>query len=356
MGHGCTDEARISLVVAWDGLPFYATKCLQLLGRSRRFSLSVIGTEPSRPPVEIDHDLELQVSWVCREGSIDWRALGLMVPAMFCYSGWSNSQFRRLAREVKRSGGKTVMMADNCRRNDWRQLIGACVFKRRFLPHADFLFVPGEDGAELMRYFGVPDGRIHRGLYGADPEIFRPGPAHAERPIDFLFVGQFIDRKGIREIAQAVRELGRLSLRYRVVAVGAGPLRSILTESGIEAIPYASSDEIARYMRSARFLVLPSRSENWGVVVHEASLSGCGLILSDRVGSRRDLLCDANGFVFDAGCATSLAQTMATALSRGSAWSACCLATSLSLGARFGPCRFVRSLEAMAAQIAARVN
>jgi glycosyltransferase involved in cell wall biosynthesis len=40
-------------------------------------------------------------------------------------------------------------------------------------------------------------------------------------------------------------------------------------------------------------------SENWGVVVHEATLSGCALLLSDRVGAKEDLANDKNAVFFD---------------------------------------------------------
>ena len=53
-------------------------------------------------------------------------------------------------------------------------------------------------------------------------------------------------------------------------------------------------------MREARFLVLPTYSDHWPLVVNEATLCGCGLILSDIVGnipelsnSKNTLLCKA---------------------------------------------------------------
>ena len=52
-------------------------------------------------------------------------------------------------------------------------------------------------------------------------------------------------------------------------------------------------------MRNSRFLVLPSFMDHWPLVVSEASLSGCGLILSNKVGNAPEFVTAKNGFSFN---------------------------------------------------------
>lgn len=63
----------------------------------------------------------------------------------------------------------------------------------------------------------------------------------------------------------------------------------------------ASEEELARHYVEADVFALLSRQETWGVVVNEAAASGLPLVLSERVGAARDLVCEGeNGFVVPA--------------------------------------------------------
>ena len=76
---------------------------------------------------------------------------------------------------------------------------------------------------------------------------------------------------------------------------------------------FGSPVEVAAEMRRSRFFLLPSREEHWGVVVHEAALSGCGLILSDSVGSAPDFISNSSGFMHMAKDSESIASALLSA-------------------------------------------
>ena len=60
-----------------------------------------------------------------------------------------------------------------------------------------------------------------------------------------------------------------------------------------------SPEQLPAIYRRARAFILASKEEHWGLVVHEAALSGCYLMLSNRVGAAEDLLREKNGGKFD---------------------------------------------------------
>ena len=104
---------------------------------------------------------------------------------------------------------------------------------------------------------------------------------------------------------------------------GEGSLRASLEEEAkslgifarVRFLGFVNQSALPRVYRSADLFVLPSDYEAFGVVVNEAMLCGCPVIVSDRVGARFDLLQEGEtGFVFPAGDVGSLARILKAVL------------------------------------------
>jgi glycosyltransferase involved in cell wall biosynthesis len=340
----CARRPRVC--VGWKGLPFYALRSVKACVNLPCWDLSVVVLQPEWSP-EAQQELQLPVHTLHVDQPTCWHDVGLPVPDLFIHTGWCHPSFNSLARQVRKRGGAVVGMVDNSWNGTLRQVAGAIVFRLGLRARYKIMLVPGESGVRLMRYFGYPRARVLTGLYGADPTVFTPGPALDKRPKQFLYVGQLIKRKDPELAIRVFQNLGLAGQGWRFLLVGAGPLAEPLSKSaprGVEFAPKASSPAVAEYMASSRFLVLPSMEENWGVVVHEAALCGCGLILSDRVGARHDLVGERNGFVFRAGDGVSLSA----AISRASSLSATELEgvfqDSVTRAREFGPSRWKDNL------------
>ena len=93
---------------------------------------------------------------------------------------------------------------------------------------------------------------------------------------------------------------------------GSGPLRNkIPTGEGIAVHDFMQPEQLAEIYRQSRCFALPSIREHWGVVVHEAALSGCVMLLSDCIGAGADfLLTGRNGFSFRPKSVESIASAM----------------------------------------------
>ncbi len=331
------DDFTMRVAVAWHGLPYYGARLMRPVVSKLRERIAIIATQGPRSPQEIEAALGTSICIAPEDPRLRWNQLGLQVPHLFFHSGWAYPNFRSLAREVKRQGGTVVTMVDNNCKHNLRQEIGKYIFRWRYRPQVDFAMVPGASGRELMKLFGMPDGSVYTGLYGADPDTFQLGPLWSERAYHFLFVGQFISRKGLQGLVEAVRLLRSEGMDFRIAALGAGPMRAELESAEIEVHSSAEAAEVARMMQNARFLVLPSMEDHWGLVVHEAALSGCGLILSTAVGAHRDLLNARNGFICEPG---QPARAMRQALLADPAWLSACSPESRRLASAFGPQRW----------------
>jgi glycosyltransferase involved in cell wall biosynthesis len=242
-------------------------------------------------------------------------------------------------------------MIDNNKKENLRQLCGALAFRVFHRKRIDAAWVPGASGHELMRFFGLPETGIYQGVYGADPGVFPPGPRLASRPKQFVFVGQLIPRKAPDLLVRAFERFRSRSPDWRLVMIGDGPLRCSLSGESIEVVPFLPPDIIAERLRQSRFLVLPSHEEHWGLIVHEAALSGCGLILSDMVGSGPDLLTDRNGFLFRSADEAALYRTLCDAANTPEHMLDQMYEESIKVARRFGPEHFVRSFRQIAESV-----
>lgn len=333
------------VAVAWNGLPFYAARLIRAGIERVDVPVDAIGSKPSVPIEGMEEELGQPVSWIDNEKPHSWEDMGLPVPDLLIHTGWRYPGFNSLGREVRRDGGRVVSMIDNRWKNSVRQWIGAVVFRFRYRRWFDAVWVPGVSGRRLCRFFGMPDEDIYEGMYGADPEVFTKGTSLPERGKTMLFVGQLIPRKNVTQLVEAFRRFREDHPEWKLKIVGEGELAIPANEPGIEQEGFLQPEDVAQRMRGSRFLLLPSQEDHWGLVVHEAALSGCGLIVSENVGAAADLVTPENGVVHPADSVNALEGAMRAVVTKGQAWLANASEASRAVAMRFGPERWAETFE-----------
>jgi glycosyltransferase involved in cell wall biosynthesis len=286
----------VSVVVAWAGLPYYAARVVaEAIRRHPEYKFAVISSRDRASSVQAEAVLGQAVHWIQTDRATSWRELGLKPPDLFIITSWPHVAYQTLATEAKR-GGRTdvVSMVDNYLRFTLKQLAGFAYFRLKLRPLYSAMWVPGEYSRRFMRFLGVRKENIYTGLYAADHDVFEP-PEREDGRHGLLFVGQMIRRKGVDCLATAaVAFPGRLSLRM----IGAGKLEPDLRQRGLKVEPPQRPDELAQAYRDASALILPSRLDHWGVVVHEGALCGCLLLVTRQCGACADLVRHrANGYI-----------------------------------------------------------
>jgi len=337
------------IAFSWNGLPQYAARLLRGALDVVGDDCAIVGSRPTVPVDGMEQALKHAIHWVDASQPVRWRDIGLAVPPVYFQSGWAYPAFSALGREVRDNGGRVVGLSDANWRGDFRQIVlGAAAFRLRHRDHFDAVLVPGRQGKRVMRWFGMPEGRIHMGMYGADPALFSSHDPLANRPKTFLYVGQFIARKDVLGLAEAFIAFSASHPDWSLHLVGGGEQRALIpAHPRIIVDDFVQPESLAERFAAARFLVLPSRVEAWGLVVHEAALSGCGLVLSDAIGSGDDLCTALNGVRFRAGDTADLSRALARAAAFDDRRLAAAEAESLKLAAEFGPKRFGREVESL---------
>lgn len=125
----------------------------------------------------------------------------------------------------------------------------------------------------------------------------------------FVFVGELIPRKGMRQLLQACAILNDRfpHHNYRLLAIGDGEecaelariaqaenLNDVVTWIGW--VPY---ERLGAYFRSADALIFPTLEDVWGMVVLEAMAFGLPVLCSQWAGAAELIVTGANGELFD---------------------------------------------------------
>ncbi len=173
--------------------------------------------------------------------------------------------------------------------------------------------------ADVAARRGVPEGKLVVLPIGVEVPDARPFPLSA--PTYHLFVGRFVEKKGIPAIADAVRRLRADGDMTPVVFVGDGPLRPMLEAltrdvSGIELAGWLTPDAVRARMAGAWSLLVPSviaangDTEGLPSVVPEAMAQGCAVIGSDEGGIAEAIRHKVTGLLVPPGDAAALADAM----------------------------------------------
>jgi glycosyltransferase involved in cell wall biosynthesis len=171
--------------------------------------------------------------------------------------------------------------------------------------------------ADIARERGVPEDKLTVLPIGV--EI--PDKAPQRRPETHLFIGRFVEKKGIAVLIQAIRRLRAEGDRTPVVFIGDGPLRQPLEAlanevPGVTLAGWLSQDQIADRLSGAFSLLVPSviasdgDAEGLPSVIPEAMARTCPVIGSDQGGIAEALRHNVTGVLVPPGDAAALAGAM----------------------------------------------
>jgi glycosyltransferase involved in cell wall biosynthesis len=236
-------------------------------------------------------------------------------PHAMLVSSWHIGPYRHAAR---RRRGRTLRVL--CMDNQWwgrpKQRLGVAASPFMVRPAYDAAFLPGERSADFARRLGFPDERIIRGLYSCDHVRFDAVavargddlPAGA-----FVFVGRLVPEKGVDVLAEGYRRYrGSSDDPWPLLVGGAGPEAARLAGiEGVDVLGFVQPDTLPALLARSGCLVLPSRFEPWGVVVHEAAAAGLPVVCTSVAGAASRLVLDGyNGVVVPPGDPGALARAL----------------------------------------------
>ena len=194
-------------------------------------------------------------------------------------------------------------------------------------------FLPGgTPQADYLHDYGVSDDKITIAMMTVDVAEIESGVAAFRScrkdllkrlglPFDavqFLYVGRLEPHKGVSDLIAAYEKLRQNGEPPLLLIAGDGSLRGTVESatSRSDAIRYfgrVEGDRLWEAYAAADVLVVPSLFEPWGLVVNEGMAAGLPVIVTNRVGSAKDLVTpNETGLVVPVGSPDALAAAMAT--------------------------------------------
>lgn len=326
---------KICVAVLWSELPTYLTACLEVLQSRYYVDLLVIRMPTSSLSPSERHAYE-ESAFAGLQKKLMWEELGFtqaqrltslqaylgdFQPQVVLAGNWAHSPYVPLLSRLRKRGAVVVGCMDNQWRGTYKQWLMVLLRRRWLRGRFDFLWGAGDRQAQYARRLGFGADRQLHGLYICDSRLFSTVAnarfsqigRKADWPRRFLFVGRFVEQKGVGDLLQAYcLYRSRVADPWFLHCIGGGPLESLLRrETGVIVEDFRQPAELVVAFEHAGVFVLPSRYEPWGVVVHEAATAGLPLICSSECGASVELLQDGyNGFLFKSGDVAGLARLL----------------------------------------------
>lgn len=177
----------------------------------------------------------------------------------------------------------------------------------------------GRFSLEYLKSFGLPENKITISPDSIDNDFFLEeskkyikSELRKKTNIDddafiFLFVGQFIHRKGIDLLSNCIRKFKNenSNIKFFVFLVGGGKegLIKIIgnyDENLFTQVEFKQKEDLIKYYVISDCLIFPTRNDVWGMVVNESIACGLPVMVSKYAGCADDLIeNEKNGYVFD---------------------------------------------------------
>jgi glycosyltransferase involved in cell wall biosynthesis len=210
-------------------------------------------------------------------------------------------------------GVKVVISSESSSMDHNRSAIKESI-KKFIVNQANAFFCFGKSPADYLESLGVkPSDIAVRNAAVIDEEFVKTQYDLAKVKIAsdtlvrrFIYVGRLAPEKNLELMLRAFSKFRNES--WELLLVGDGPSRTSLEKLAEELdinakIHFAGGFpwyQIPEWLAKSDVLILPSKSEPWGLVVNEAMVCGMPVIVSKTCGCAEDLVRNrVNGFTFD---------------------------------------------------------
>jgi glycosyltransferase involved in cell wall biosynthesis len=186
-------------------------------------------------------------------------------------------------------------------------------FKKLAYKHIDHFITPTKLAKDTLIIEGVPSNKITVISMGINLSKFRSVKKLKNKKwLDILFIGRFVEEKGLRELIAAFLLLSKEFKSVKLTLIGSGPLESIIPNDPkiiFKSVPYHL---IHKEYAKADIFCLPSKKtvywqEQFGMVLVEAMACGLPIVTTDT-GAIKEVV--ENAGIYAKPTATSLYKNL----------------------------------------------
>ncbi len=298
----------------------YFLACVDTLAQSYDAEIHIVKL-PINKEAPFVFSLDKKISFYDRGDFTDRELISLcqkISPDFIFCAGWIDKTYLKVCKFFFEKI-PTVIVLDNHWTGSLKQQVAALASPAILLKRFSHIWIPGLFQYEYARKLGFKRGDIITGMYSADVSKFnayhhefKKGKEHSF-PKRFLFVGRYIESKGVRELWDAFFELQHEGHgEWELWCAGAGNLdNEFPVHPKIRNFGFVQPEELHALIKDTGVFVLPSHYDPWGVVVHEFAACGMPMICSNEVGAASAFVINGyNGLSFKAKDKNALKNAM----------------------------------------------
>jgi len=227
-------------------------------------------------------------------------------PDIVYISGWMDMGYLAAVRKLRKKNIPVVCGFDDIWWKTPKQRIASFLFpliKTRFFSHA---WVAGPYQYEYAKRLGFKNNEIIFNCLSADIKAFNfefnesLQKKKEKYPHRFLYVGRLELIKGADLLVKAWNNLSDQKKDWELCIIGNGSLSNdIASFSNIDLLDFMQPEILVNVISNYGCFVLPSKKEQWALVLHEFSAGGLPIICSDACGGAPlFVIHNYNGYIF----------------------------------------------------------
>tara|TARA_X000000368_G_scaffold392767_1_gene357837 strand:- start:17063 stop:18292 length:1230 start_codon:yes stop_codon:yes gene_type:complete len=234
-------------------------------------------------------------------------------------SGWDATASLIALKWCIKNNTPSIILSES-QKHDFKRSFIKEIVKRLLLKLFDSAFVGGKNQIRYLSELGFNKQKIYPGCDLVDNDYFMKNSSigHELRshyrdkyklPKKFFFTScRFIEKKNLKFLISSFAKFQKDQSSWNLVIAGDGPMKkelmSLTEELNIANkvfFPgYIQYDEIPIFYGLSSCFILPSITEQWGLVINESLASGKPVIVSNRCGSAPNLVEGKDvGYTFD---------------------------------------------------------
>lgn len=287
----------------------------EYLGKFCELSIIEILPDSTEYAWDTGYKSEFYQSFTKKDQSIETILEGIQ-PDKVYVCGWSEKIYFDAVKWAKNNKTTVVGISDS-RWEDKKRNFVLELIKSFLVKKFDAFLVAGSESEAYLRKLRFKK-RIDRPWDIVDNDYFKQGVQKEDStfykqhslPKDYIFINaRYIEKKNHLTVINAYAAIKKtIGIDLPVVMIGNGDLKVQLLEQiahhklsdVFHVLDFVQYEELPFFYKNAKFLMLPSLSDQWGLVVNEALASGLPVLVTKKCGAYKDLVLeDKNGFGFE---------------------------------------------------------
>lgn len=292
---------------------FYKVNLYNEIAKSKDISVWFIGNETNEnrasdfvsPEINFDHYFinkgNFQNRNKIRSSFKLIKKLFIQNPIEVIIGGWDNVEFWMVILLLNRNYISLVLESSflESKTNGIKGLL-----KSMFLRKVSKVYAPGGNHIKLLKNLNYNGVIIKTKGVGLINYTLKSRPLERYKN-KFLFIGRLSEVKNLAFLIKVFNKLPEYSLNI----IGEGPDKiklESMSEPNINFVGSVENKKLSQHFSQNNFLILPSLSETWGLVVEESLYNGMPVIVSKNCGSVDLVKNEFNGYVFNPNNAVEL--------------------------------------------------